>query len=366
METGMFKKTDSRGTHSSTTASDDPEKQTEPLLPRDLPRTDGASSGGGTGALVDAGGPRGVPQWVLTVSYGLTNLSSVVMIVVANKMVLYTCKFSFVVTLTLLHSVFTYVGMGLMAMLGLFPVKAVAARHSVQIAAVYVGFIVTNNLSSFYQLSKLLITPVVVAIEWVFYKKTVSRSVMAAIAILMVGITLCTVTDSQVSSNPAGMAAAAAAVIVASLYQVWAGTKQKELGLNGMQLLQQVSPYSVLLLLVLVPVVEPVGWYDPKQGTILGYVFTPAAVAWIAASSALGLVVTLSTFLFIGATSSLTYNVVGHLKTLLIVAAGVLFFGEELGLKKGVGLATALGGIGWYSHIRILEAQKPAPSGSKA
>jgi hypothetical protein len=135
----MFKKTDSRGTHSSTTASDDPEKQTEPLLPRDLPRTDGASSGGGTGALVDAGGPRGVPQWVLTVSYGLTNLSSVVMIVVANKMVLYTCKFSFVVTLTLLHSVFTYVGMGLMAMLGLFPVKAVAARHSVQIAAVYVG-----------------------------------------------------------------------------------------------------------------------------------------------------------------------------------------------------------------------------------
>jgi solute carrier family 35 protein E3 len=133
-----------------------------------------------------------------------------------------------------------------------------------------------------------------------------------------------------------------------------------------MQLLQQVSPYSVLLLLVLVPVVEPVGWYDPKQGTILGYVFTPAAVAWIAASSALGLVVTLSTFLFIGATSSLTYNVVGHLKTLLIVAAGVLFFGEELGLKKGVGLATALGGIGWYSHIRILEAQKPAPSGSKA
>lgn len=79
------------------------------------------------------------------------------------------------------------------------------------------------HFPGFYQLSKLAITPVVVAIEWVVYHKTVSSRVLASIAILLVGITLCTVTDTQVSSNPAGIAAAVAAVLVASLYQVMGG-----------------------------------------------------------------------------------------------------------------------------------------------
>jgi solute carrier family 35 protein E3 len=134
---------------------------------------------------------------------------------------------------------------------------------------------------------------------------------------------------------------------------VWAGTKQKELGLNGMQLLQQVSPMSVALLAVLIPVMEPVGWGSPQPGTILGYVFSTRSVVWILISSALGLVVTLSTFLFIGATDSLTYNVVGHLKTILIVAAGVFQFNESIGLKKGCGLVVALTGIVWYTQIKV-------------
>ncbi|KAI8472640.1 MAG: triose-phosphate transporter family-domain-containing protein [Monoraphidium minutum] len=308
---------------------------------------------------------------MLTAIYGITNLSSVVMIVVANKMVLFTYKFSFVVTLTLLHSIFTAVGMWAMASGGLFEVKRIAPRHSLQIAAVYVGFIVSNNLSiqlnplGFYQLSKLLITPVVVLIEWTVYNKTVSPRVIMSILLLMVGITLCTVTDSQVSSNLPGMMAAAMAVLVASLYQVWAGTKQKELAINGMQLLQQVSPYSVMLLTVLIPIMEPIGIGDAKPGTILGYVFTSKAVAWILVSSALGLVVTLSTFLFIGATSSLTYNVAGHLKTLLIVAAGVVVFGEPMGWKKAAGLGVAVSAIMWYTQIRMEEARKPPPGDSK-
>jgi solute carrier family 35 protein E3 len=142
---------------------------------------------------------------------------------------------------------------------------------------------------------------------------------------------------------------------------VWAGTKQKELGLNGMQLLQQVSPLSVALLAALIPLVEPVGWGGRELGTILGYEFSLPSLTWIVVSSALGLVVTLSTFLFIGATSSLTYNVVGHLKTVLIVGAGVAVFGEEMGLRKLLGLAAAMGGIVWYSAIKMEEARAAPP-----
>lgn len=116
---------------------------------------------------------------------------------------------------------------------------------------------------------------------------------------------------------------------------------------------------SVALLAVLIPLLEPVGWRDPRPGTILGFTPTAPALLWIGASSVLGLVVTLSTFLFIGATSSLTYNVVGHLKTVLIVAAGVGLFGDEISGKKLLGIGCAMGGIVWYSFIKLDEARKP-------
>lgn len=252
---------------------------------------------------------------------GLTNLSSVVTIVLANKVVMSTYKFSFPVCLTWFHSIVTALGMVAMAAAGTFQVKKLPWTKTAPVAAAYVGFVIFNNLSiqvntvGFYQISKIMITPVVVVIEYFAYGKTVSKQKLCAIALLMFGITIATVSDSQVASNPLGLFVAGAAVLSSSLYQVWTGSKQKELGVNGNQLLHQVSPSAVLLLAVLIPIFEPVGFNGPAEGTILGFKFSQGAVAWILLSSCLGLVVTLSTYLFIGVTSPLTYNVVGHLKT---------------------------------------------------
>ena len=67
------------------------------------------------------------------------------------------------------------------------------------------------------------------------------------------------------------------------------------------------------------PLMEPTGLFGRRpdapsgpygDGTLLGYVWTPAAAAAVLLSAVLGLAVSLSTFLVIGATSSLTYNVV--------------------------------------------------------
>ena len=48
----------------------------------------------------------------------------------------------------------------------------------------------------------------------------------------------------------------------------------------------------------------------------------------------LGLFVSLSTFLFIKSTGPLTYNIVGHLKTISILTTGYLFFKEDMNDKK--------------------------------
>jgi solute carrier family 35 protein E3 len=71
----------------------------------------------------------------------------------------------------------------------------------------------------------------------------------------------------------------------------------------------------------------------------------------IVISAVLGLLVSLSTFLVIGATSSLTYNVVGHVKTVIILTGGCLFFGDEMPPKKLAGISIAMVGIVWYSQV---------------
>lgn len=106
---------------------------TPPPAKAPLPSSGAASSGRGA--------------WVLPAAYGLTNLSSVITIVFANKIVLGSCGFSFPVALTWLHTLFTASGMVAMAAAGLFPVKAVPLHKSLPMACVYVGFIVFNNLS---------------------------------------------------------------------------------------------------------------------------------------------------------------------------------------------------------------------------
>jgi solute carrier family 35 protein E3 len=62
---------------------------------------------------------------------------------------------------------------------------------------------------------------------------------------------------------------------------------------------------------ILVPIFEPIGWSERGPNTLLGFNYTWDAVAAIVISALLGILVSLSTFLVIGTTSSLTYNIVG-------------------------------------------------------
>ena len=81
-----------------------------------------------------------------------------------------------------------------------------------------------------------------------------------------------------------------------------------------MQLMDNYCPYAAGLLCFLVPMFEPLGIQTPlvkqQEVTLLSFPYTPVIVGAIALTAVLGLLVSLSTFLVIGATSSLTYNVV--------------------------------------------------------
>lgn len=102
--------------------------------------------------------------------------------------------------------------------------------------------VLETNPVGFYQISKILITPCVVLIEHFAYGTRLSRHQSFAVALLILGIALVTITDAQVTSNPLGAAIAAAAILSSAFYQVLAGAKQRELQVNGNQLLHSAMP----------------------------------------------------------------------------------------------------------------------------
>ncbi len=116
-------------------------------------------------------------------------------------------------------------------------------------------------------------------------------------------------------------------------------------------------PLAAMQLGVVALFFEPLGVFAPTAKTIMGYPYSPSSVAAILISAVLGLLVNLSTFLVIGATSSLTYNVVGHIKTVIILTGGVVFFGDSMSGQNFLGILFAMGGIVWYSMIKLRESR---------
>jgi len=212
------------------------------------------------------------------------------------------------------------------------------------------------NPVGFYQISKIAVAPAVLAIDWIVYNRKPQAKIVMSIAIVCLGVGLATVSDPEMSGDVFGLLVGLGSVLATALYQIWAGSIQKDLGVGSMQLLHLYVPLAAMQLGAVTILFEPLGLMDPSPKTILGYPYSVAACTAIMISAVLGLLVNLSTFLVIGATSSLTYNVVGHIKTVIILTGGVAFFGDSMSGKKFMGILFAMSGIVWYSMIKLRES----------
>jgi solute carrier family 35 protein E3 len=109
-------------------------------------------------------------------------------------------------------------------------------------------------------------------LDLLLFRKIPPIRVVLAVLVVCMGIGIATVTDDKIISNMFGLSVGLAATVVTALYQIWAGTKQKELKASSTQLLHQYTPQAALLLGVLIPLMEPMGGLgstDPN--TLLGY-----------------------------------------------------------------------------------------------
>ncbi|GAB4851951.1 UDP-rhamnose/UDP-galactose transporter 2 [Ancistrocladus abbreviatus] len=242
------------------------------------------------------------------------NVISSVGLIMANKQLMSThgYAFSFATTLTGFHFTVT-------ALVGLV---SNATGYSVSkhvpvwellwfsivanISITGMNFSLMLNSVGFYQISKLSMIPVVCVMEWILHNKHYSREVKMSVLVVVIGVGVCTVTDVKV--NAKGFLCAAVAVLSTSLQQI----------------------------------------------------------LFILLSCLLAVFCNVSQYLCIGRFSAVSFQVLGHMKTVCVLTLGWLLFDSELTLKNIMGMALAVIGMVIYSWAVELEKQSSAKTAHHA
>lgn len=289
-----------------------------------------------------------------------------ILIVILNKWVYVYVNFPNV-TMTMYHFVMTFVGLLVCRALNVFQVKKLPLRQMLPLATTFCGFVVLTNLSlghntvGTYQIIKTLTMPTIMIIQHYWYNKNFSMGVKLTLVPLTLGVYLSIYYD--IRFNILGTCYALAGVVVTSLYQVWVGEKQKEFQVNSMQLLFYQAPLSALMLMVLVPLIEP-PW---APGGFLYQSWSQLHLMLVLMTGVVAFLVNLSIYWIIGNTSAVTYNVVGHLKLMLVLVGGFLVFQDPIHTEQAIGIVLTLAGVLLYTYIKLKETPDATlPSSSQA
>lgn len=80
--------------------------------------------------------------------------------------------------------------------------------------------------------------------------------------------------------------------------------------------------------------------------------------AFIILSCIISVSVNFSTFMVIGKTSPVTYQVLGHLKTCLVLAFGYTLLHDPFTIRNIIGILVAIIGMGLYSYFCVQDNKK--------
>jgi len=250
------------------------------------------------------------------------------------------------------------------ALFKMFEVKRLPWRENFVVASSMVASVMFMNYSlrtnsvGFYQVTKLACIPCMVAIESTYYGKVYNRKIRLTLAIVIIGVAAAVVTDVQF--NALGFMFGCLAVFFTTQFQIWTGAKQKEHGLQGLQF-QHSQAHAVTIIVGVLALIFEVILPD-RENSLLYHDFTAPELVLILVSCILAIAVNVTSASLIGKTSAVTYQVVGHMKTCLVLIGGFMLFPlnvSNLDLAKNIsGILVAMTGVILYGHLKLSEQQQ--------
>ncbi|XP_008661436.1 integral membrane protein like protein isoform X2 [Zea mays] len=286
------------------------------------------------------------------------SVASSVSIVLCNKALISTLGFPFATTLTSWHLMVTFCTLHVAQRLRFFEPKAIDGQTVILFGLLNGTSIGLLNLSlgfnsiGFYQMTKLAIIPFTVLLETIFLKKRFSESIKLSLLVLLLGVGIASVTDLKL--NLLGSILSGLAIATTCVGQILTNTIQKRLKVSSTQLLYQSAPYQAAILFASGPFVDQL----LTNRSVFAHKYSATVLGFIVLSCLIAVSVNFSTFLVIGTTSPVTYQVLGHLKTCLVLSFGYTLLHDPFTLRNILGILIAIFGMALYSYFSVREGKK--------
>jgi solute carrier family 35 protein E3 len=282
------------------------------------------------------------------------------------KLVKFRLNCKYTTTLSTFHFLATWILLEIFAFFGAVRrCDQVTFRHRFTLAFLVMTSIVSMNFNlaansiGFYQMSKLCTIPYMIVYNLVRRRQRYAAGEYVSLGVLLIGVGMFSISDVEV--NALGTIYAVIAVMSTAHNQMITGDLQREYQITGPELQLALLPEEFSLGVVSATALENIG---PGSFALAKFALTEMALMLATCVFAIG--VNVSTFQLIGKTSSITYQVIGHAKTVLLLVFGYLFFpspweSTEQQVRAMMGIVLALFGVLMYTKVRIdLEAKKKA------
>ena len=287
-------------------------------------------------------------------------------IIMVNKSLMVYHQYHSPMFLTSLHFFLTWLLLDIMCNMGMFPRATTITKFdrwligSIGIVAViFQNLNLMYNSVGFYQLSKLCNIPFMIVYNYLVEGQKTPAKILFSLVFLLIGIGMFTVND--VSVNWFGTLMACIAIPAGSLTQLFTKSMQTKYSIIGPTLQHASALPSFFCCLAASCATE-----THSANNIFTNNWTPTVVGLILLSGLLAIGTNTCAFGLIGKTSAITFQVVGHLKTMLIFAFGLIMFKDptetnEVLLKKVSGLAVAMIGVILYTYFNLTEKKEAPP-----
>jgi solute carrier family 35 protein E3 len=216
------------------------------------------------------------------------------------------------------------------------------------------------NSVGFYQISKLACIPLTLLLEYLMNGKKASQNVQLSLVVILLGVGVATVSDIEM--NMIGSIFATIAIIFTTLAQIYTSTRQKELGLDALQLLHQSGPFISMGMMMSIPFLDNVWTAPHNKRPLVQFEWDMGTIGLIMVTCIFALMVNVTNYYVIGKTSPVTYQVVGHFKTILILVLGYVAFSQQVNYTNLFGVSVAVVGMILYGEIKRREGAAASSS----
>ena len=279
------------------------------------------------------------------------NVVMTVTIVVINKLLFTAFKFDFAPTTLLTLQQGTCAVMAFMGAPRESTAKGVPPRLLAFIIATQVMSIVLANLSlkfnslGSYQLLKMLNIPFVYVGEWKMFGLPWNLQLVLMLGLVCFGVGLATL--SEVAFSVVGLACGLFASAGAAFNALAKKHVANEYALVGNDLLRSTAPGIVLLQSGLAIMTDDLtripAWLEEARFKGAGLVLLSCCIVWV---------LEWSSVMVVHLTSAMTMQVLGHVKTLLIIISGFVLFHAPVVPRVLLGCLISVVGVMGYSRLK--------------